>query len=83
VPSSLYVNVQNQNGIADHLDYQFCRWLTRDIGVAAIPLSPFYSSPDRLPGQYARFTFCKRDEVLEQGAQQLLKLSERIKGYRA
>ena len=41
---------------------EFCRWLTREIGVAAIPLSAFYAEPgdDRL----IRFCFAKRDETL-------------------
>ena len=28
-------------------DYRFCRWLTTEIGVAAIPPSAFYSIPHR------------------------------------
>ncbi|MGM9515240.1 pyridoxal phosphate-dependent aminotransferase [Roseateles sp. DB2] len=39
-----------------------CRWLTQEIGVAAIPLSAFYAEPgeDRL----IRFCFAKKDETL-------------------
>jgi len=71
VSESLYISPENQNGVTDAKDYQFCRWLTREIGVAAIPISPFYSSSKRLPGDYIRFCFCKRDEVLEEGIKRL------------
>ncbi|MFZ2236264.1 MAG: pyridoxal phosphate-dependent aminotransferase [Dokdonella sp.] len=54
-------------------DMEFCRWLVREGGVAAIPLSAFYDSPP--PGQrLVRFCFAKSDSVLEQAAERLCKL---------
>ncbi len=53
----------------------FCRWLTTEIGVAAIPLSAFYS-PDHV-GQTrgrVRFAFCKQQTTLERAAERLLRL---------
>jgi N-succinyldiaminopimelate aminotransferase len=44
-------------------DEAFCRYLTTEAGVAAIPLSTFYPGPS--PQGFVRFCFCKRDEVLE------------------
>jgi methionine aminotransferase len=41
----------------------FCRWLTRSVGVAAIPLSAFYD-PARESG-IVRFCFAKRDQTLD------------------
>ena len=41
----------------------FCRWLTREVGVAAIPLSAFYH--DGFNQQFARLCFAKRDETLQ------------------
>jgi aspartate/methionine/tyrosine aminotransferase len=53
-------------------DVAVCRWLTREIGVAAIPPSPFYSEPHRhLTDNLARFTFCKTDDLLEEAARRL------------
>ncbi len=51
---------------------EFCRWLTREIGVAAIPLSAFYAEPgdDRL----IRFCFAKRDETLQTALEKLRRL---------
>ncbi len=40
----------------------FCRWLTTEIGVAAIPLSAFYA--DAFEQRIARFCFAKKDETL-------------------
>ena len=45
-------------------DVAFCRHLTEAAGVTAIPVSAFYEG--EAPGHYARFAFCKRDEVLDE-----------------
>jgi aspartate/methionine/tyrosine aminotransferase len=55
-------------GFAD--DLAFCRWLTREIGVAAIPPSAFYLDPARAP-QLARFCFAKRNETIQMAAERL------------
>lgn len=44
-------------------DQRFCRWLTSEVGVAAIPISVFYLSPAGAP-PLARFCFAKRDETM-------------------
>ena len=43
-------------------DADFCQWLTREIGVAAIPLSAFYG--DGFDQKVIRFCFAKQDETL-------------------
>jgi methionine aminotransferase len=40
----------------------FCKWLTTDIGVAAIPLSAFYGNG--FDQKVIRFCFAKKDETL-------------------
>jgi aspartate/methionine/tyrosine aminotransferase len=45
-------------------DVAFCRALTVEAKVTAIPVTAFYSSPDA-PSHYARFAFCKGDAVLD------------------
>ncbi|OUC07728.1 aminotransferase, partial [Litorilinea aerophila] len=53
-------------------DYAVCRWFTQEVGVAAIPPSPFYSPPHKhLTDNLARFTFCKTDDLLEEAAERL------------
>jgi kynurenine--oxoglutarate transaminase/cysteine-S-conjugate beta-lyase/glutamine--phenylpyruvate transaminase len=62
--------------VGERRDVAVCRWLTKEIGVAAIPPSPFYSEPHQnLTDNLARFTFCKTDEMLKEAALRLRKLS--------
>lgn len=58
-------------GFAD--DVTFCRYLTTEIGVAAIPPSAFYLNPAD-GAALARFAFCKSRDVLEEAARRLAKL---------
>ena len=41
---------------------EFCQWLTREVGVAVIPLSAFYG--DGFDQKVVRFCFAKKDETL-------------------
>ena len=50
-------------------DVAFARYLTTDVGVAAIPPSAFYSSPP--PQQMARFCFAKNPQTLQAAAERL------------
>jgi methionine transaminase len=50
----------------------FCRWLTAEKGVAAIPLSAFY--PDGREQHIARFCYAKRDETLALALDRLAQL---------
>ncbi len=53
-------------------DVAFCRYITERAKVTAIPVSAFYDAPDA-PSHYARFAFCKRDEVLDEAVSRLRK----------
>ena len=50
----------------------FCEWLTAHIGVAAIPLSPFYG--DGRNQNLIRFCFAKKDETLHAALERLARL---------
>lgn len=53
-------------------DVTVCKWLTRTVGVAAIPPSPFYSPEHQyLTDAIARFTFCKTDDMLDEAVHRL------------
>ncbi|MFE9649424.1 pyridoxal phosphate-dependent aminotransferase [Streptomyces sp. NPDC006365] len=54
--------------------YAFCRTLPERCGVVAIPNSVFYDDPDAGRSQ-VRFTFCKRDDVLDDAASRLRHLA--------
>jgi methionine aminotransferase len=51
---------------------EFCKWLTTEIGVAAIPLSAFYG--DGFDQRVVRFCFAKKDETLHLALERLAKL---------
>ncbi|HEX5501019.1 MAG TPA: methionine aminotransferase [Thermomicrobiales bacterium] len=57
-------------------DVAFCRYLTAEVGVAAIPPSAFYADPARAP-QLARFCFAKRPETLAAAAARLARVRAR------
>ena len=50
-------------------DVAFCERIIRKAGVAAIPMSAFYQDAD--VRNFARFCFCKKDEVLDAAAARL------------
>jgi aspartate/methionine/tyrosine aminotransferase len=54
-------------------DVEFTRHLIREVGVACVPGSSFYSVPER-GAQQVRFCFCKKDETLLLAAERLKKL---------
>src|SRR5579864_981118 len=58
-------------GFAD--DVEFARHLVKDIGVAAVPGSSFYSRPSEGRTKL-RFCFCKRDETLAEADRRLARL---------
>ena len=53
-------------------DAEFCKWLTTEIGVAAIPLSAFYS--EAFDQRVVRFCFAKKDDTLNAALARLAKL---------
>ncbi|MBN9563125.1 MAG: aminotransferase [Alphaproteobacteria bacterium] len=50
-------------------DVAFCRHITEQAGVTAIPVSAFYENDP--PSHYARFAFCKREAVLDEAIARL------------
>ena len=62
-------------------DVDFCEWLAREVGVAAVPGSSFFREPVR---NLIRFHFAKRQATLVAAGERLLKLPERARaGARA
>jgi aspartate/methionine/tyrosine aminotransferase len=52
-------------------DVAFCRTLTEEARVTAIPVTAFYADPATAPNHYARFAFCKNEAVLETALERL------------
>ena len=51
---------------------EFCKWLTTEVGVAAIPLSAFYGNG--FDQRVVRFCFAKKDDTLNEALQRLSSL---------
>ncbi len=65
-----YFQLVDYSAVSDLDDAAFCRWLTVEKGVAAIPLSPFYEIPP--PGQrLARLCFAKNEATLDAAIERL------------
>jgi methionine transaminase len=65
-----YFQLVDYSAASDLDDAAFCRWLTIEKGVAAIPLSPFYEAPPR--GQrLARLCFAKNEATLDAAVERL------------
>ncbi len=60
-------------GFAD--DTLFAHWLVKEVGVAGVPGSSFFSRPE-LGRHLIRFTFCKTDDVLRGAGERLARTAE-------
>ena len=67
-----YFQCVDISGVSDLSEADFCKWLTTEIGVAAIPLSAFYGNG--FDQRVVRFCFAKKDETLNAALDRLKKL---------
>jgi methionine aminotransferase len=67
-----YFQLLDYSAISNKTDLEFSEYLTKEIGVAVIPLSPFYESKESQ--SLIRICFAKTDEVLKEAADKLKKL---------
>src|SRR5229473_2299828 len=72
-PDGAYYVMTDISGFGFKDDVEFTRHLIREVGVACVPGSSFYSDP-ALGAQQVRFCFCKKDETLMLAAERLKKL---------
>ncbi|MEM7331839.1 MAG: methionine aminotransferase [Chloroflexota bacterium] len=73
VPQGTYFAMVDISHLPFEDDVAFCKYLTKEVKVAAIPPSAFFSNPAD-GANLARFTFCKKDETLAKAAERLQKL---------
>ena len=64
-----YFQCVEYGAVSDLPEAEFCQWLTKEIGVAAIPLSAFYEGG--FEQGIARLCFAKKDETLQLALQRL------------
>lgn len=67
-----YFQLLDYSSISEKNDFEFSEYLTKEIGVAVIPLSPFYNS--YYNDKIIRICFAKRDEVLSKASEKLIKV---------
>jgi methionine aminotransferase len=66
------VDISEVSAAQNLSEAEFCKWLTTEIGVAAIPLSAFYG--DGFDQRVIRFCFAKQDATLELALSRLKRL---------
>ena len=67
-----YFQLVDYSAVSSLPEGEFCQWLTREAGVAAIPVAAFYKSG--FEQGLARLCFAKRDETLNEALQRLQRL---------
>jgi len=72
VTTGSYFQCVDYSAVSALPEEDFCKWLTTEIGVAAIPLSAFYQSG--FEQRIARFCFAKKDETLNLALERLARL---------
>lgn len=77
VPDGAYYIMTDISAFGFSDDVEFTKHLIREIGVACVPGSSFYSEPS-LGHQQVRFCFCKKDETLHAASDRLAKLKSRL-----
>lgn len=73
-----YFLLLDYSAISELNDREFCQWLTKEAGVAAIPLSPLYPAEQRQQyhkdNKVIRLCFAKNDDTLLKAAEILCQL---------
>jgi methionine aminotransferase len=67
-----YFQCVDYSAVSELPEGEFCRWLTTEVGVAAIPLSAFYEGG--CEQRIVRFCYAKQDATLQQALQRLARL---------
>jgi aspartate/methionine/tyrosine aminotransferase len=70
-PAGAYYVLVDIEEFAAKNDMEFCTWLIKEIGVAAVPGSSFFHENIQ---KYIRFHFAKKEETLRDAGKRLLKL---------
>lgn len=65
-----FINADIRSVGFEGTDVEFCRLITIEAGVAALPVSAFYAS-ENAETHFARFCFCKKEEVLSEAVTKL------------
>jgi len=75
-PQGAYYVLADFSTLSDLPDTEFGIWLTKEIGVAPVPGSSFYSKPES-GRKLIRFAFCKTEAMLTEAGQRLASVRAR------
>jgi aminotransferase len=70
-PAGAYYVLVDIEKFAAENDMEFCTWLIKEIGIAAVPGSSFFHENVQ---KYIRFHFAKKENTLQEAGRRLLKL---------
>ncbi len=68
-----YFQIADYSEVSDLPDVEFARWMTRELGVATIPVSVF--SEGATAERLVRFCFAKNDPTLDEAGERLARLA--------
>ncbi|AUT02105.1 aminotransferase [Nostoc sp. CENA543] len=78
VPKGAYYVFANIAKFGYKTDIEFTNYLIKEIGVAMVPGSSFFSQPEK-GNSFIRFCFSKKPETLKSAGERLLKLQSNLK----
>jgi len=68
-----FFQLVDYSAISTQSELDFCKWLTTEVGVAAIPMSAFHQDP--VENKTIRFCFAKKEETLSRALERLAALA--------
>jgi len=74
-PQGAYYILADFSTLSDKNDVAFSEWLTKEVGVAPVPGSSFFSKPE-MGAKLIRFAFCKTLPLLTKAAERLRTLAK-------
>jgi aminotransferase len=76
-PEGAYYILADFSELSDLRGIEFAHWLAKDVGVATVPGTSFYSKPE-MGETVTRFAFCKKADTLERAAERLASMSAKV-----
>jgi aminotransferase len=76
-PEGAYYILADFSELSDLRGLEFALWLAKEVGVATVPGTSFYSKP-KMGDTVTRFAFCKKSETLERAAERLASISAKV-----
>lgn len=77
-PQGAYYIFSDASSFGYKTDIEFTHYLVKEVGVAVVPGSSFFSRPE-LGHKYVRFCFSKKAETLQAAKERLLKLKQAVR----